>query len=75
MIAASATIIFLAILWFLGALAVATFEQSGGKIRAALAGHSLLATAPVIKPISWKAAPRARSTRPVRVRPILRAAA
>ena len=75
MIAALATVLFLATLWFLGALAVATAEQSGGKILAALKGQSLLATAPVVQPISWKVSPRARSTRPMRARPTLRAAA
>ena len=75
MIAALATVLFLATLWFLGTLALATVEQSGGKIVAALNGQSLLATAPVVQPISWKVRSRAQATRPMRVRPILRAAA
>jgi len=75
MIAALATVLFLATLWFLGALALATVEQSGGKILAALKGQSLLATAPIVQPISWKVSPRARATRPMRVRPTLRVAA
>ena len=75
MIAALATILFLAILWFLGAVALATAEQSGANILAALKGQSLLATAPIVQPISWKVSPRVRSTRPMRVRPTLRAAA
>ena len=75
MIAALATILFLATLWSLGALALATAEQSGAKILAPLKGQSLLATAPVVQPISWKVSPRARTMRPMRARPILRAAA
>ena len=75
MIAALATVLFLATVWFIGALALATAEQSGGKILAALRGQSLLATAPIAQRISWKVSPRARATRPMRVRPTLRAAA
>jgi hypothetical protein len=75
MIAALATLVFLATLWLLGALALATVEQSGGKIFAALRGQSILATAPIVQPISWKVSPRVRTTRPMRVRPSLRVAA
>jgi len=75
MIFALATLVFIAILWLLGALAVAIVEQSGGKIVAALKGQSLLATAPIVQPVSWKASPRVRAMRPMRARPSLRAAA
>jgi hypothetical protein len=75
MIAPLATVVFLATLWFVGALFVETVGQSGGKILAALKGQSLLATAPIVQPISWKVSPRARSARPMRARPTLRAAA
>ena len=75
MIAALATVLVLTVLWFIGALAAQTWAESGAKILAALKGQSQLATAPVVRPVSWKVSPRVRSTRPMRVRPILRAAA
>ena len=75
MIAALATILFLAVLWTLAVVAVATVERDGGKILSALKGRSLLAAAPVVRPVSWRTGPRARSARPMRARPTLRAAA
>lgn len=75
MIAALSTIAVLGLLWFLTIIGLAMLEESGGKILAALQGRSPLAVAPAIQPISWKVSPRARAARPMRARPILRAAA
>ena len=75
MIAALATVLFLATLWLIAMLALTAGEQCGAKILAAVRGQSPLATAPVAQPISWKVSPRARSARSLRARPMLRAAA
>ena len=75
MTAALSTLVVLGLLWFITALGLAMMEESGGKILSALKGQSLLAMAPVVQPISWKVSPRVRTTRPMRARPTLRAAA
>ena len=75
MIAAFATLAFLATLWLTVVTAARLLEESGGKIIAALKGCSPLAVAPaaVSPPIRISARQRARM--PVRARPQLRAAA
>lgn len=75
MTAALATIAFLATLWMIAFVVESLAGESWSKIVAALKGHSVLATAPQARQLSWKAAPRVRTTRPVHVRPTLRAAA
>ena len=75
MIAALTTLAVLALLWFVTAVALSMLEESGGKITAALRGRSPLALAPIPQPISWKVSPRVRTTRVMRARPLLRAAA
>ena len=75
MIAALGTLAFLATMWLIVQAGAATLDESGGKIMAALKGRSLLATAPAVQPISWKASPRVRVRQPLRARPTLRAAA
>ena len=75
MTAALATIAFLATLWLLAFVAEIVMAESWAKIVAALKGQSILATAPQGRQLSWKAAPRVRSARPVHARPTLRAAA
>jgi hypothetical protein len=75
MIAAFATLTFLLALWLCAVTVVATLEQSGFKILAALKGRSLLAT-PVIAPIQGRVSQRYPSPqRPIRARLALRAAA
>lgn len=75
MIAALGTLAFLATLWVLVQIAAATLDESRGKIVSALKGRSPLATAPLVKPVSWKVSSRVRTARPIRARPALRAAA
>lgn len=75
MTAALTTLVVLGLLWFITALGLAMLEESGGKIMAALKGRSSLAMAPVVQPISWKVRAPSRTSRPMRARPVLRAAA
>jgi hypothetical protein len=75
MTAALSTLVVLTFLWFIAALALAVLEDSGSKILAALNGRSPLAMTPAVQPISWKVRAPARTMRPMRVRPTLRAAA
>ena len=75
MIAALGTLAFLATLWLIVQIVASTLGESGGKIVAALKGQSLLATAPVVQPISWKVSSRVRVRQPLRARPTMRAAA
>ena len=71
MIAALATLAFLATLWLLVVLGAATLEESGAKIAAALKGQSPENLAPVLpfKPRRQRVAPS------IRVEPRWRAAA
>ncbi len=73
MIAALATLAFLATLWLLVVAGAAILEESGAKIAAALKGQSLvgrrLSTAPA------RVRGRARVRRPMRAQPQWRAAA
>jgi len=75
MIAALATVAFLATLWLLAMIGLATFDESGAKIVAALKGQSPLAMAPAVRSVTWKVTSRARARQPLRARPQLRAAA
>lgn len=75
MLAAFATIAFLATLWMLGVFAVTMFVQNSAKIVAALGGRSLLATATAQPPIVARVSQRSRLQRPVRAQPQLCVAA
>ena len=75
MIAALATLTFLAGLWLCVVVAAKMIEESGGKMLAALRGQSLLATAPVVAPVRVRISSRSRLQRPVHAQPRLRAAA
>lgn len=76
MIAALATLVFLATIWLLVVLAAQMLGESGGKIVAALKGQSLLATPVVRAPVPVRVSQRSvRQQRPISVRPKLRAAA
>jgi len=75
MIAALSTLAVLGLLLVITLTGLAMLEESGCKVLAALKGRSLLATAPIVQPISWKVSPRVRTARPMRARPTLRAAA
>ena len=75
MIAALATIAFLAVLLVLAGLAAMVIEASGSKVMAALSGRSLLAYAPAPAAPALRISSRVRSQRPVRARARLRAAA
>ena len=75
MIAALSTLSVLVLLWVIVAVSAEMLDESGGKVLAALRGRSQLAMAPVVRPINWKVSARARTTRPMRARPTLRAAA
>lgn len=72
MIAAFATLVFLATFVALAAIGAAMLEESGSKILAALRGQSVHA-----EPVraALRVSPRARVRRPSRVQPRLRAAA
>ena len=72
MIAALATLAFLATLWLVAVLALMVLEQSGAKIAAALKGRA--APLPVRTP-TVRLRIRQPMTRPVRATPRLRAAA
>ena len=73
MIAAFATIAFLAAAWLAIVAIAGSLEDSFGKVSAALRGHSLALPAPVALRVS-QSYPQARSQR-VRARPAMRAAA
>ena len=75
MIAAFATIVFLAALLTLTRIAAVIVEESAAKIRAALSGHSLRAYSVTTAPAPVRFSPRARSQRPVRAQARWRAAA
>ena len=74
MIAALATLAFLTSLWLCIVVVAKMIEESGGKMLAALRGHSLLAIAPapICAPVRISAR---RLQRPLRAQPRLRAAA
>lgn len=76
MIAALATLAFLATIWLLAVVAAQIYAESGGKIAAALKGQSPLATSIVQAPVPVRVSQRSiRQPRPLRARPQLRAAA
>ena len=75
MLAAFATVAFLATLWMIGVVAVSMLADSGAKILAALGERSLLAAARAEAPVSVRVSQRSRLQRPVRAQPQLRAAA
>ena len=75
MIAALSTLAVLSLLWFVVSIGLAMLEEDGGKILATLKGRSPLTVAPMVQPISWKVSARVRTARPMRARPMLRAAA
>ena len=75
MLAALATLAFLATMWMIAVVTISMLGESGPKILAALKGRSLLATAPVDVPAAMRVSQRARLQRPVRAQPQLRAAA
>ena len=75
MLAPLATLAFLVTLWLIGSIAVQMLEESGSKILAALKGRSMLATAPMLPPVSVRFSARPRVQRPLRAQPQLRAAA
>ena len=74
MIAAFATLVFLATIVTLVGIAAMVVGESRVKISAALRGQSLLATPPRQLPVAVRVS-RARSQRPVRAQARLRAAA
>ena len=73
MIAALATLAFLAPLWLVVVLGAAILEESGGKIAAALRGQSSVTGAVQIAQARVRL--RSRVRQPMRARPKLRAAA
>ena len=75
MLAALATIAFLATLWLVVVVAAETLGESGAKIAAALAGRSVVATVPMIAPVRVRVRLRYSAQRPLRAEPRLRAAA
>jgi hypothetical protein len=75
MLAPLATLAFLATLWLVATLAAEMLGASGRKVMMALKGQSLLASEPSIRPIAMRVSQRARSQRPLRAQPRLRAAA
>jgi hypothetical protein len=76
MIAAFATLAFLATIWLLGLIVAQTVEESGGKIVAALRGRSPLATPVFQAPVPVRVSQRSvRQQASVRAQPKLRAAA
>ena len=75
MIAAFATLLFLATLLVLAGVAVRMFEDSGFKIAAALRGHSPLAYRVKTAPAPVRVSLRSRSQQPVRAQARLSAAA
>ena len=75
MLAALATLAFLAGLWLAICAIARTLEESGSKIAAALQGRSPLARPAAVPMVSMRATQRARIARPVHARPRLRAAA
>ena len=75
MLAPLATLAFLAVLWLVVVGLADTLGEYGGKIAAALKGASPLAHAPSIRPVAARVSQRSRAARPMRARPILRAAA
>jgi hypothetical protein len=72
MIAALATLPFLAAIWLVAVLGAAMLEESGAKIAAALKGR---ATQPPIACSSTRTRVRMRAAQPVRFRMPMRAAA
>jgi len=77
MLAATATLVFLATLWVAARLAIDIIADDSAKIAAALAGRSLLSrqSAPVVE-VSVRYQPRAaQAQRPVHAEPRWRAAA
>ena len=75
MIAALATLTFLASMWLCVVVAAKMIEESGGKMLAALRGQSLLATPPVAAAARVRVSYRPRMQRPVHAQPRMRAAA
>jgi hypothetical protein len=75
MLAALATIAFLAAIWLFVVAAATTLEESGSKIVAALRGKSPLATPAPIAPVAVRVRLRSRPQPVLRARPQLRAAA
>ena len=75
MLAAFATAAFLATLWMVGAVALQMVSESGGKIRAALKGRSVLAAPAVEARIAVRISQRSRQPRSLRAQPQWRAAA
>lgn len=73
MIAALATVTFLATLWLLVVVGATVLEASGGKIAAALKGASFASTPPRMAVMRIRARPRAAPV--MRAAPRLRAAA
>jgi len=69
---ALATLVFLVTLWLLAVLAAQVLEESGGKILAALKGHS---TQPALRTVAVRVRHAPRQQRPLRASPRLRAAA
>jgi hypothetical protein len=77
MLAPFATLAFLATLWLVVRLVLEMSDGAGGKVMAALRGHSMLAQPPQsVRPVTVRFQPRAESVRrPMRVQPEWRAAA
>ena len=74
MIAPFATLAFLAILWIAASILAETFGRAGTRVVAALRGATP-AAAVVTSRVTTRARRSARSSRPLRARPQLRAAA
>ena len=75
MLAALATIVFLATIWMVVVSAAATLEESGSKIIVALRGKSPLAMPAPVPPAAVRVSLRLRRQPVLRARPQLRAAA
>ncbi len=75
MIAPLATLAFLTALWAVVVILAEMASHSGGKVVAALKGHSLLDTAPTVRPIAVRVSLRSRPRPALRAQSRLRAAA
>lgn len=75
MLAALATLVFLAALWLVVVTGAQMLGEGGNKIFAALRGQSLLASRPVATRVALRVSQHARVQAPLRARPEWRAAA
>ena len=71
-----ATLAFLTVLWLAAKWMLDLADDDGGRIASALAGRSMLAMPPEVRPVSGRFQPRAApARRPIHAQPEWRAAA